>query len=558
MNLYMTRLSRIALLGFIATLLTACDTSEKALPQTGPAPGYTGVVLNTSSDPRLAFDGNGNAIAVWSQFDGTRKNIWARRYTAASGWNTPQLIETNGGDADFPRLVFDGRGNAVVIWRHIEVVQATIEILDNPNTPIDETKFPPHCEAAKVATGSILVNRYDAIKQQWIGVQQIETDNSIVVVERVKDDGVVECRLKGHDAYNPVIAADANGDFMAVWEQYFDNDPYNNTPPSRSIRVNRYDAVAAQWQGSGLIPGLTANDPGDANAPQIAGDGKGNFTVVWRSLAYDRSAANQYNSAQNRRYNLWGNRYAAGSGWGAAALVSDNTVLLVNGVPDLTNPIISGNADTPHIAMDAAGNALAVWVQSNHLFTNRYDVTLNQWVPAPQRVDPDPNWTAAAPQIAMNAAGDAILVWEQYFDVDPHDGTPAWKNIRASRYNAATRLWGAPQLIETNDTGHALAPQIAMDALGNAMAVWQQWDDTQKQYSVWANRYDTLLGWELALLIEDIGSGDALSPHVAVDGTGNVTAVWAQHDNKAVRNRIYANRYTIGGGWGEAGLLEAH
>lgn len=507
MNLNMTRLSRIALLGFIATFLPACDTSDKALPQTGSAPGHTGVVLSTSSDPRVVFDGNGNAIAVWSQFDGARKNIWANRYTAASGWGAPQLIETNGGDVDFPKIAINANGSALVVWEQTDATRR-----------------------------NIWVNRYDTVRQAWGTAQLLETDNAGFAIA-------------------PQVAIDANGNGMAVWQQF---DGVRN-----NIWANRYDAATGKWEEcantSGVIvicPKTIENEVEDADSPQIAVDGNGNFMAVWRSQAYDKATTNQYNSAHNRRYNLWGSRHAAGSGWAAPRLISDNTVLMVNGSPDLTNPVISGNADTPHIAMDAVGNAMAVWVQSNHLYANRYDVALNQWT-VRQGIDQQTLWTAAAPQIAMNAAGNAILVWEQYFDVDPHDGIPAWKNIRASRYSAATRLWGAPQFIETNDTGHALAPQIAMDTLGNAMVVWQQWDDTQTQYSVWANRYDALLGWDFAELAEDIGSGDALPPYVAVDGAGNATAVWAQHDNKGVRNRIYANRHTAGVGWGVPGLIEA-
>ena len=33
------------------------------------------------------------------------------------------------------------------------------------------------------------------------------------------------------------------------------------------------------------------------------------------------------------------------------------------------------------------------------------------------------------------------------------------------------RAWGTPELIETDDVGDALDPQIAFDAIGNALAV---------------------------------------------------------------------------------------
>ena len=34
----------------------------------------------SASDPQVAADPNGNAVAVWTQSDGTRFNIWANRF----------------------------------------------------------------------------------------------------------------------------------------------------------------------------------------------------------------------------------------------------------------------------------------------------------------------------------------------------------------------------------------------------------------------------------------------------------------------------------------------
>ena len=69
-------------------------------------------------DPRIAFDGSGNAIAVWEQSDGTRNNIWANRFNGTS-WGTAELIETdNAGSAGNPQIAIDGSGNAIAVCRH--------------------------------------------------------------------------------------------------------------------------------------------------------------------------------------------------------------------------------------------------------------------------------------------------------------------------------------------------------------------------------------------------------------------------------------------------------
>ena len=85
------------------------------------------------------------------------------------------------------------------------------------------------------------------------------------------------------------------------------------------------------------------------------------------------------------------------------------------------------------------------------------------------------------------------------------------------------------------------------------MAVWRQWDDAGVAISIWANGYDVGSGWGTATLIET-GSGSADNADVAMDSSGNATAVWKQSDGKS--NNIYANRYVAGQGWGTPALIE--
>ena len=60
---------------------------------------------------------NGNVIAAWYQNDGTRNNIWANKYVAGTGWQTPELIETNVGNASSPQVAMDPNGNAIATWQ---------------------------------------------------------------------------------------------------------------------------------------------------------------------------------------------------------------------------------------------------------------------------------------------------------------------------------------------------------------------------------------------------------------------------------------------------------
>lgn len=70
--------------------------------------------------PSVKFDGSGNAIAVWSQHDGTRHSIYANRFVPGTGWGTAGLVEnldTSAPDRiSRPLLAVDDAGNAVVVW----------------------------------------------------------------------------------------------------------------------------------------------------------------------------------------------------------------------------------------------------------------------------------------------------------------------------------------------------------------------------------------------------------------------------------------------------------
>jgi len=102
----------------------ACQRAQQYLGQplcSGHRLGYADIDRNGKYPdayyPKIAIDANGNAVAVWSQYDGTRLNIWANRYVAGTGWGTAALIETdNAGAAVLPRVAMDANGNAIAVW----------------------------------------------------------------------------------------------------------------------------------------------------------------------------------------------------------------------------------------------------------------------------------------------------------------------------------------------------------------------------------------------------------------------------------------------------------
>jgi lipocalin len=400
--------------------------------------------IGDASLPRVATDAQGNVIAVWEQYDGTRNSIYSNRYTAGIGWGTAELIDVdNTGNATSARVATDSQGNAIAVWRQTDRTQ-----------------------------NNIYANRYTA-GTGWGTAELIDVDNT-------------------GNATSPQVAVDAQGNAIAVWRQ---TDRTQN-----NIYANRYTAGT----GWGTAELMEIDNAGSASSPQVATDSQGNAIAVWR----------QKERTQN---NIYANRYTAGTGWGTAELIDvDNT----------------GNATSPQVAVDEQGNAIAVWRQTdrtqNNMYANWY--TAGKGWGTAELVDVDNTGNATSPQVAVDAQGNAIAVWEQ------SDGT--LNKIWANRYTAGTG-WGTAELIDVDNTGNATSPQVAVDAQGNAIAVWRQTDRTQN--NMYANWYTAGTGWGTAVLIETDNAETAFSPQVAMDSQGNVTVVWYQSDG--TRNNIYANRY---------------
>jgi len=158
-------------------------------------------------------------------------------------------------------------------------------------------------------------------------------------------------------------------------------------------------------------------------------------------------------------------------------------------------------------------------------------------------------------KIAIDANGNGLVVWTQFDNRS--------NNVWCSRYTAGSS-WGTPTLISTNNNPNNrysgnYDPQIAMDAGGNALLVWN-YQDQMGGISIWSNRYNFGSGWgEAALIKADVNTVNAYNPQITIDASGNALAVWYQLDyyqiDGSTRTNIWSNRYTVGNGWDKATLI---
>ncbi|SFM32202.1 hypothetical protein [Marinobacter zhejiangensis] len=278
--------------------------------------------------------------------------------------------------------------------------------------------------------------------------------------------------------------------------------------------VDDIDVQCRSWGTEALIENTSEH----ARFPQIALDGNGNATAVWQQ-------------SDGTYENIYANRYTPATGWGSAELVENGS---------------SGHAYWPQIAVDSAGNAIAVWYQDDgtnyNLYANRYTASSGSWG-TEELLESSNAGDVVYPSIAFDSNDNAIVVWQQ------SDGT--YESIYANRYTPATG-WGTAELIESGNNGNATQPKIVFDSADNAIAIWNQGNGSD---DIFINRYTAGAGWGTEEVIAIGSFGNAVSPQIAIDSNGNAIAVWLEQDGTKVS--LYANRYTASTDvWGGEELIE--
>jgi Bacterial Ig-like domain len=396
---------------------------------------------------QVGFDSSGNAIAVWSQGDGTNLKIAANRYVAGSGWGTASVVMPDGNQARALKLAVDVNGNAFAVWE----------------------------DYLGAGDSRVLAARYSA-GAGWSPELLLGANAS---------------------ASGPQVATDPMGNAIAVWEE-FDG-------AARSVWTKRY-VVGAGWDAGALLAMGSGTTSADFMSPQIALDRQGNAVATWRQKA-------------GLFHDGWARHYVIGSGWGLPISIESE----------------QSSVNIVQIALDPNGNAFAVWAQGtanfghSSIWSNRY-LAGSEWG-QPTLLEQNDIAPGQAPALAVDAAGNAIVVW-QHSDLSRTE-TDIWAN----RHVAGTG-WTGADLIEKQNLGNANSAQVATDPSGNAIAVWKQSDGTRT--NIWANRYIAGESWGLAQLLE-LEDGGALDPHVAVDADGNAFAIWSQSVGTGIH--VFVNRF---------------
>lgn len=308
------------------------------------------------------------------------------------------------------------------------------------------------------------------------------------------------------------IASDAQGGAVAVW---YSAPAF---PAVQGIRARRIDAAGAPY-GSEIVVNSTPLY-GSIGHPEVAADRDGNFSVVWTNLG---AAWTSLPHVYRRRFD------AAGNALGAEMRLDDPA---------------TNEAGTVTIAMNASGASVAAWHAyggGTHLRVRRYDpagVAIGNEITVATMAT-----TIYGPQIrvGLDDAGRFTVVWTE----DKNNG--ANYDVFRRRYDATGTAQGLAQRVNSAITGPQRKADIAMDAAGNSVVIWDSLPSSNNVRIV-GQRYDSAgfaVGGEFVLAYQWPGAAS----HAAVTmarASGEFTATWRRDDGKVYLRRYAANGTAYG------------
>lgn len=369
---------------------------------------------------------DGGVVVLWSQSDGTRRRVWSRAYRPSSGWSSRQIVDLNAGTGDaslVPVIAGDGEG-AVAVWSQ----------QSGPSSDLWGNRFDwatgwgvAHVIQSGASTAGVAApvaaNRQGFAVTTW-------TQSGGVYESRYSLAGGWEAPrlLETHsgNAASTSVAMSDTGTAVAAWTE-------NTGGGAVEVWAVSSDDDGFSWKTPSL---LKAANSAASVFPNAATCSQGRQVVVWAQNA-------------GTPYSIWSTRQASPvDSWTTAELLEGDD---------------TGNALSPRVSLDPAGNGFAEWIQSdgskNHAWANR--LTAFGWG-APEMLDTSGKNVSGA-TVAVDASGRALSSW---FQGDPSGFSLAW-----SRFDGE---WSPPSPLALS-TGLEGAVHMDEDpGSGMAAIVWSQ------------------------------------------------------------------------------------
>lgn len=224
------------------------------------------------------------------------------------------------------------------------------------------------------------------------------------------------------------------------------------------------------------------------------------------------------------------------------------------GAPQLVESDTNGVLNQ-HLAVAPNGKAVAAWLE------DRGTATLTTYSVHARAYSPDTGWGATVsfaltggagmPEVAVNANGDAIVLWEQ----SATNGTNL--SVNTIRYSAATGAWDAAPTAVLSASEASLygiysainSHRVTLDNNGNAFYAFSVATILDDPDGAWVKQWRNGV-WGPATRFLAGATSDAKELQFAASPDGkSATAIWQQISSSTNRFRMLASEYKEGSGW---------
>jgi len=211
----------------------------------------------------------------------------------------------------------------------------------------------------------------------------------------------------------------------------------------------------------------------------------------------------------------------------------------------LSTSVYVENTSGPVVAMDASGDAIAVWINEECEVYAHHFTRLGGW--GPERmigfIGPS-GGRLSEPSIVMNPNGDAIVVWLQYHEINSiysiymsrftkEDDWGEFRPITSVSYEPGVGFWFGDFRIAIDDSGNAI---LVYDVNGN----FGEGDTFARRYMP-----PPADEWGVETPIENNEERRSDYPQIAMNGSGNAIVVYKVYDDDASVYNLFARHYTV-------------
>ncbi len=231
----------------------------------------------SASEPQLAVDSAGNVVAVWSRSNGTNTIVQSASRPAGGPWQSPLDLSAAGQNASEPEVAVDPAGDAIALWRRYDGADYVIQSASRPaggawQSPVDLSEAGENASEPQVTvdpsgnavavwsrsngTNTIVQSASKSAGGFWQSPVDLSAAGQNAEAPRLAVDpagDALDLSAIGRNAFEPELATDPEGDAVAAWSRFDGTDTI--------VQGAGYDAAGPRLRSLSIPLASTVRQP---------------------------------------------------------------------------------------------------------------------------------------------------------------------------------------------------------------------------------------------------------------------------------------------------------